>query len=176
MKPESRSNFIYYFSIIYLVHLATLFYLICDLLLNLFGNHSEEWRSYTAMNYSILLFISGIFGLMSVSGLFDMIKTFRKKSINLEFNKARGIIIVSVLVFSAFVWSITEPIGIEMTGNDYTKVELLGEKDTVTTDGNLRYLGKTRNYIFIWNKKERKADIYKAEDFRKISFGRTDSP
>lgn len=171
-KPEHGGEFTYYFSSIYITHIASLFYIFFDLLLNSFGNHSAEWRVYTGMNYSILFIISAVFGFLSISGLWDMIAVLRKKKINDIFNRVRGFIIVTILIITAFVWSVTQPIGIEMTSKEYTKIILINDKDTLTTNENLRYLGNTRNYIFLWNKKEKRADVYKLQDYPKISFGR----
>ncbi|CAH0142382.1 hypothetical protein SRABI27_00312 [Pedobacter sp. Bi27] len=165
------SYFVYYYFAVYITHVVSLCYLYFDLLRNCFGNYSEEWLHYTRFNYSILFVISMIFGFGSLSGIWDVIKVLRKKQINKEFNRVRGYIVVTLLVISGFIWSITQPIGIEMTTKEYTQVKLYGKSDTITTNDNLRYLGKTRNYIFLWDKKKRVAEIYKADDFDRITFG-----
>ncbi|WP_029283849.1 hypothetical protein [Pedobacter sp. R20-19] len=168
------SYFVYYYFVVYITHIVSLGYLYFDLLRNVFGNYSEEWLHYTRFNYSILFVISMIFGFGSLSGIWDVIKVLRKKQINLEFNRVRGYTVVTLLVISGFIWSITLPIAIEMTTKDYIQVKLYGKSDTITTNDTLRYLGKTRNYIFLWDKKKRVAEIYKSDDFDRITFGTYD--
>ncbi len=46
---------------------------------------------------------------------------------------------------------------------------MITNKDTVRTNNDLRYIGKTRNYIFFYNKKNAVSTIYPMTEVLKIS-------
>ena len=176
VKHTDNREFYYYHFVIYLVHIACIVFLFANLIFNLSGSHSPEKMDFIRP-YWIMLAIVSLLGFpFMVRGIVRLLSFLRRPIHSNLTNMFRldAIANMAFIMFYIFCYLIYDPLATDITSKHTNeRIELIrSEQDKVITDDNVRYLGKTRNYIFLWNKKSRNAEVYKAEQFNEIRIGR----
>jgi hypothetical protein len=156
LKPEDGENYVYYNSIVYVAHFGALLFIVGDLVFNWFERNSGVKAHFNSNSpYLLLMCMTGIFGFFFfINGFINFVQAFRKREANdpVVINRGNGMINATFVAIYVFIFMIYEPIGtIRETPDAYTIVELKGEKQNFVSDSTNRYVGKTRNYIFISN-------------------------
>lgn len=168
---ESRLEFYYYHSMVYVFHAVALLYLYTDLLGNFYGNHSSEKHEFL-LPFWLLISLLSIMALpMLFGGAWRLYRSAVGKASDFQKSLLKTDVRINLgfLTFYLFWYFIYAPLGTQISSsNAGVSVELIGEKKVIRTDNSLRYIGKTRNYIFLWDKKSQTATIYTADQFPEI--------
>jgi len=126
-------------------------------------------RSSGLLGYSLLF--SGITVGFFISGLYRIIANHKKiRAGEVLVRKANGIVLIIVLSINIFIYSIFFQLRtyIGMVPASVTYEINFTDNDKIVTDDNTRYLGKTKNYLFLFDKSTGTAIIYKNEDILNI--------
>lgn len=80
--------------------------------------------------------------------------------------------IFATIIYISSIYTFCEARSI-LQYSSFKEVVLYLEKDTITTNINYRYIGKTKNFVFFYNKNTKQADIYSAGSIKRITIGTT---
>lgn len=173
LKPQHKEYYQYFNVVVYFVHFCALVFIVGDLMFNWFGRNSSVKADFNRNSpYLPLMSLIGIFGFFSfISGVIKLVYTFKKQKSNDTIIISRGIGIINASFITAyvFVFMIYEPIGtIRENPEAFTIIELKGENQNFTSDSTNRYVGKTRNYIFISNIETGTSTVLPVSEFYEI--------
>lgn len=170
--PNYDEGYNYRHSTPFLLYVITVFYYFFGIHKNAFSNYSEDLQHFILNSIGhqiaiILLIIGFVFFLYGVVGYF---KTLRKRKTDKQnlFSKTNGTACIITITCCLYVYFIVLPQGLALTSDNPDKYILQFEDHTISTDDNLRYLNKTKNYIFLYDRCNNQTHIYKMEDIHKI--------
>jgi hypothetical protein len=169
-KPRDQ-GYDYVHISLYIVHILFLIYIFTDMGLNWYGRNSPEKLELIKLYYSIVMVFAMFNSFNLISGFIKALKIWRSRRNNsIEYSRIDAYTNVFFIMFYCFVISISEPLSTTMSSPKASlRMELKGDGKTITTNDTLRYVGKTRNYIFLWNKNTKASTIYPIEQFERIS-------
>jgi|GEM_PF-5793891 len=170
--PEERKiEYYYYHAVVYLFHLASLFFLYTDLLFNIYGRHSGEKHEFIRP-FWLLISLLSIFGATAmVGGVYRLIQSEKKQATPFQKQIVRTDIFINVALVSFYVfwYFVYEPLATEIASPvASTRIELVNDKGKISSSNSLRYIGKTRNYIFLWDKRTKASSILPVDQFTEI--------
>ncbi len=157
-------------SLVYIIHVLLIAFFIFDLKFNLFNRHTLTALRYVSITpYFIIMKLLIIVGIIaSAAGILTNIVYFNGYRF---LNAVKILSLINwLLIFSyALVYSVYEPQIIELSATKaYHKLTLISDHRVIESNDQLLYVGKTRNYFFLWNKKTHETRIYPASEFKEI--------
>lgn len=171
LGADSKEN--YYFIIVaHVLHIIAIFYA-ANACFNLMGSYSQQEWEFMRTPYTVIFVMSMICVFVPLAGLIFSIKVIygRRSERELERNWTFALVSAFFVSVYVFLYSIYTPSTVEMSPDHAAQyVEIIGKQDTIRTNDNLRYIGKTRNYIFLWDKKMGKSRSPRLDDYPEISF------
>lgn len=166
VKPEDE-DYLYYHLVPYILHALS-----CTFILYMLFSRNDASTTFARnsglLGYSSLLsvFAVGFF----ISGLYHIISNYKKIRVGkVLIRKTNGVVLIVILSVNIFIFSIFLQLStyIGMVPSVTYEIEFK-DNEEIVTDDKVRYLGKTKNYFFLFDKSTGKAIIYKTEDILNI--------
>ncbi|HWK57195.1 MAG TPA: hypothetical protein VNQ80_07655 [Parapedobacter sp.] len=171
--PKYDSGYNYRHSTPYLLYSATLLYYIFGIRKNIFGNYTEGLQHFllNSIGHSIAFLFLLIGFVFFLFGMVSYFKTLNKRKRDGQelFSKTNGSMCIIMITCCLYIYFIVLPQGLALTSKNPDKYTLRFADRTISTDNNLRYLNRTKNYILLYDKSNNQTHIFKSEDVLEIT-------
>jgi len=174
VKTDDKENYHYYHFAPRLVFFLIIILILVRYILNLNGL-SEYRLSFIrhSLNFILVIVVSFFALPVVLITTINYIRIYRRSKSHkfvYEYSKKGAYFCIAIAVFFSFMLSSIEIEAGDIDENAFEVVSFKSKADSIKSDNNIRLIGKTKNYIFFYDKKQELAIVYPMQDILKLTF------